>query len=360
MEPNQILSIYDNDLKNKSIEHLVVQEKATWGLARISHHQNVLNSKMRMPTGNYSSSSYGGKGVTSYIIDTGINIHHPDFEGRAVWGTTIPKFDRDVDGNGHGTHCAGTIGSKTYGIAKNAILKAVKVLRSNGSGSLSDVTKGIQWVINDYTEALKKDNTTKATANMSLGGGTSRVLDMIVNAAVRAGIHFAVAAGNENAPACGTSPGRAELPVTVGATDVKDRRAEFSNYGEWFLLPSLSCILCTVAKVGNSVDISAPGVNIKSTWLRKATMLLSGTSMATPHVTGVMTLWLSVPTWADLTPEAMKTKLQATASTGYMTDLRESPDYLLYSAPPLNATSSESILAKSESMWTSFMSRFEF
>lgn len=171
--------------------------------------------------------------MISYIVDTGINIHHPDFEGRAVWGTTIPKFDRDVDGNGHGTHCAGTIGSKTYGIAKNAILKAVKVLRSNGSGSLSDVTKGIQWVINDYTEALKKDNTTRATANMSLGGGTSRVLDMIVNAAVRAGIHFAVAAGNENAPACGTSPGRAELPVTVGATDVKDRRAEFSNYGEW-------------------------------------------------------------------------------------------------------------------------------
>ena len=96
-----------------------------------------------------------------------------------------------------------------------------------------DVAKGVQWVIADHTEALKANNKTRSTANMSLGGGPSRVLDMVVNAAVRAGIHFSVAAGNEEAPACGTSPARAELPVTVGATDVQDARAYFSNYGEW-------------------------------------------------------------------------------------------------------------------------------
>src|SRR5436190_3749219 len=89
----------------------------------------------------------------AYVVDTGVNIKHEEFEGRAVWGATIPTGDEDEDGNGHGTHVAGTIGSKTYGVAKKAKIVAVKVLRSNGSGTMSDVLKGVEWA----AEATEKE-----------------------------------------------------------------------------------------------------------------------------------------------------------------------------------------------------------
>lgn len=140
-----------------------------------------------------------------YIIDTGINVDHVEFGGRASWGKTIPQNDVDEDGNGHGTHCAGTIASAKYGVAKAAHVIAVKVLGSNGSGTMSDVVAGVEWA----TSAAKtKDDAAKAefaatgktshkgsVANMSLGGGKSRALDDAVNAAVDEGVHFAVAAG---------------------------------------------------------------------------------------------------------------------------------------------------------------------
>lgn len=147
----------------------------------------------------------GGEGVDVYVVDTGINVKHVDFEGRASWGKTIPQNDVDEDGNGHGTHCAGTIASKSYGVAKAANVIAVKVLGSNGSGSMSDVVGGVVFAA---TEAVKKakaaaveyaiTGTTKhkgSVANMSLGGGKSKALDDAVNRAVDAGLHFAVAAG---------------------------------------------------------------------------------------------------------------------------------------------------------------------
>lgn len=147
----------------------------------------------------------GGEGVDVYIIDTGINVNHVEFEGRASWGKTIPQNDVDEDGNGHGTHCAGTIASAKYGVAKAANVIAVKVLGSNGSGTMSDVVAGVEWAT---TTAKAKDDAAKdelaktgktshkgSVANMSLGGGKSRTLDEAVNAAVDEGIHFAVAAG---------------------------------------------------------------------------------------------------------------------------------------------------------------------
>jgi cerevisin len=162
--------------------------------------------------------------------------------GRAVWGKTIPFGDEDKDGNGHGTHCAGTVAGKTYGIAKKAKIVAVKVLRSNGSGTMSDVVKGIEYVAKAHKErqasaiAIAKKHKKKAkrvlsAANMSLGGGKSRALDMAVNAVVAAGVHFAVAAGNDDRDACGYSPAAANAAITVGATTVEDTRAWFSNWG---------------------------------------------------------------------------------------------------------------------------------
>lgn len=140
-----------------------------------------------------------------YVVDTGINVDHVEFEGRASWGKTIPLNDVDEDGNGHGTHCAGTIASRKYGVAKKANVIAVKVLGSNGSGSMSDVVGGVVWAA---TQAKNKSKAAAAgqvknhkgsVANMSLGGGKSRALDDAVNKAVDSGLHFAVAAGKHHA-----------------------------------------------------------------------------------------------------------------------------------------------------------------
>ena len=132
-----------------------------------------------------------------YVIDTGINTEHVEFEGRASWGKTMPLNDEDEDGNGHGTHCAGTIASAKYGVAKKANVIAVKVLGSNGSGTMSDVVGGVAWAASQAkNKADKADAKHKGSvANMSLGGGKSRALDDTVNKAVGTGLHFAVAAG---------------------------------------------------------------------------------------------------------------------------------------------------------------------
>jgi len=147
----------------------------------------------------------GGDGVDVYVIDTGINIHHVEFEGRAFWGKTIPQNDVDEDGNGHGTHCAGTIASRKYGVAKAANVIAVKVLGSNGSGTMSDVVGGVVWATTQAQakakaaeEEFAATGNTKhkgSVANMSLGGTKSQSLDDAVNKAVSLGLHFAVAAG---------------------------------------------------------------------------------------------------------------------------------------------------------------------
>lgn len=298
------------------------QNGAPWGLSRISHRERLNLGSFNK----YLFDDQGGEGVTSYVIDTGINVKHKDFDGRAVWGKTIPVNDEDLDGNGHGTHCAGTIASKHYGVAKQAEVVAVKVLRSNGSGSMSDVIKGVEYAAQSHQKAVKdnKKGFKGSTANMSLGGGKSPALDLAVNAAVKAGIHFAVAAGNENQDACSTSPAAAEGPITVGASTLSDDRAYFSNWG--------SC-----------VDIFAPGLNILSTYIgsEDATATLSGTSMASPHVAGLLTYLLSLQPGYDsafstsgsdsISPEQMKKKLIAYSTQDVLADLpSDTPNALIY------------------------------
>lgn len=306
-----------------------VQKGAPWGLARVSHRQPLsLNSFNQ-----YQYDTDGGEGVTSYIIDTGVNVKHDDFEGRAKWGKTIPQGDEDLDGNGHGTHCAGTIGSKSYGVAKNANLVAVKVLRSNGSGSMSDVVKGVEFAANAHQQAVKdnKKGFKGSTANMSLGGGKSPALDLAVNAAVTAGIHFAVAAGNENQDACNTSPAAAENAITVGASTISDARAYFSNYGK-------------------CVDIFAPGLNILSTYIGSdsATATLSGTSMASPHIAGLLSYYLSLQPGSSseyftstkgVTPKQLKKNLIAYGSKNILTDIpADTPNILAFNGAGHNIT----------------------
>lgn len=265
----------------------IVQRDAPWGLERLSH-------RMRPKTysGEFHYPDSSGAGVDVYVIDTGIYVDHEEFEGRARWGTTIPQGDVDKDGNGHGTHCAGTIGSKRYGIAKKCSLIAVKVLRSDGYGSNSDVIKGVEYVMNQHILEGKKRSERQTVVNMSLGGGKSLALERAVNAAVGSGIHFCVAAGNDNEDACNYSPAGAKEAITVGASTSRDEIAYFSN-------------------IGRCVDIFAPGHQITSTWIGSpsSTNTISGTSMASPHVAGAIAHFLSGK-MKGMSPQDVKLELR--------------------------------------------------
>lgn len=294
LDPQSLLSIRSSqDVEYVEKDHTVhiidTQESSTWGLDRVSHRELPEGGEYR-----YIYAPEAGEEVTAYVIDTGVNINHVDFGGRAQWGITIPKNDKDIDGNGHGTHCAGSIAGSMHGVAKKATIKAVKVLNTNGSGTMADVLKGVEWTMKDHqARSLSKSKKTKSVANMSLGGGKSIALDKAVDAAVASGIHFAVAAGNDSDDACDYSPAASQLAVTVGASNKIDEVAFFSNHG-------------------NCVDIFAPGQDIKSTWIGSSNTVektISGTSMASPHIAGVMALLISQPEYENFTPLELKEKM---------------------------------------------------
>src|SRR5688572_26676617 len=241
---------------------IATQTNATWGLDRIDQRDLPLNS-----TYNFNAT---GAGVRAYIIDTGIRATHVDFGGRVISGfTAINDGLGTSDGNGHGTHVAGTVGGSTWGVAKNVSLIAVRVLDSGGSGSNAGVIAGVDFVTSNHQAGQA------AVANMSLGGGISSALDTAVTNSVNDGVTYAIAAGNSNTNACNSSPARVASAITVGSTTTSDARSSFSNFG--------TC-----------VDIFAPGSSITSAWRTSdtATNTISGTSMASPHVAGVAALFL--------------------------------------------------------------------
>src|SRR3989449_1703798 len=226
-----------------------------WGLDRIDQGALPLSR-----TYTYTST---GAGVHAYIIDTGIWTLHPEFGGRAT-NVFDAYHARGEDGNGHGTHVAGTIGAATYGVAKGVSLHGVRVLSCVGIGLNSDVIAGVDWVSANHVNP--------AVANMSLGGGKSPALDQAVTNLSNSGVFLAVAAGNDNVDACTESPSGAPSVFTVAASEKTDAKASYSNWG--------TC-----------VEAYAPGSSIKSTCLAGTTMTLSGTSMATPHVVGGAALY---------------------------------------------------------------------
>ncbi len=264
------------------------QNNATWGLDRIDQASLPLNTQYV-----YNAT---GTGVTAYIIDTGILRTHVEFGSRVGVGySAINDRYKTSDCNGHGTHVSGTVGGTTYGVAKGVTLIPVRVLNCRGSGTISGVIAGINWVIENHAANVP------AVANMSLGGGASSSLDAAVANAVADGVTFVVAAGNSNADACAYSPARAPSAITVGATTSTDARASYSNYG--------SCL-----------DIFAPGSAITSAWYKSttATNTISGTSMAAPHVAGVAALLLETDTAA--TPATITSRLLAQATPGKVTN----------------------------------------
>jgi subtilisin family serine protease len=278
---NPNVLVVEDDLEIKTVG---IQSPAPWGLDRIDQSSLPL-------TQSFDDRNETGANTYAYVVDTGIDPSNYDFEGRVNGGFTAVLDGRGaLDCNGHGTHVAGTIASKNYGVAKKATLIPVRVLDCAGSGTYSSVISGLDWIAANHPVGAP------AVVNMSLGGPASSTLDGAIRNLIAKGITVVVAAGNSAADACNYSPARVMEAITVAATSILDVRASYSNFG--------SC-----------VDVFAPGSEITSTWLGfTATNTISGTSMATPHVAGAIARLIS--TNPALTPGQITNSLIASATPG--------------------------------------------
>jgi hypothetical protein len=277
------------------------QTDHSWGQARTTMDTLSL--------GTYYHEANWGIEVDVYVIDTGTRCSHEEFrDGNCVCGPSFSSGDDGCsDGNGHGTHCAGTVGGKRYGVAKNANIIGVKVLPDSGGGSYSAVIAGV-----NYAAEQSQVTGRKSLASMSLGGPVCNSLNEAVNAATEVGCLMVVASGNDNADACRSSPGSAEGALNVGATTDTDARASYSNWG--------SC-----------VDIFAPGSGIISAFSTSDTAYttMDGTSMATPHVAGVVAALYSI--YPDMSVNDVKGELHSLSLKNVVTNPGTgSPNELLH------------------------------
>ncbi|MFE9565756.1 S8 family peptidase [Streptomyces sp. NPDC006487] len=257
----------------------------SWGLDRIDQKE--------LPLDNTFTTQGNGAGVTAYVLDTGIDYAHEEFGGRATFGfDAIGDGRNGQDCNGHGTHVAGTIAGKTYGVARKANLVSVRVLNCEGTGDSSGIIAGLDWVAKNAKQP--------AVLNGSLGGDKSDVVNEAANAVMEAGVLPIIAAGNSSKDACQVSPASAGKVVTVAASNRYDEETSFSNFG--------TC-----------VSLYAPGEQIVSAKLGGGSITESGTSMAAPHVTGAAVLYKQANPAA--TPESIAEYLDSESTKDVLTNI---------------------------------------
>ncbi|KAL4742525.1 alkaline protease 1 [Aspergillus similis] len=299
------------------IDALTSQSGAPWGLGAISHKGESSTT--------YIYDTSAGEGTYAYVVDTGINVDHEEFGGRASLAYNAVG-GQHVDSVGHGTHVAGTIGGETYGVSKNANLLSVKVFRGESS-STSIILDGFNWAANDI---VSKGRTGKSAINMSLGeyyqlspqtttiltsddpgGGYSYAFNQAVEDAYDEGVLSVVAAGNDNTDASDSSPASAPNALTVAASTKSNSRASFSNYG-------------------SVVDIFAPGQDILSAWIGSttATNTISGTSMATPHIVGLSLYLMALEGLSSAS--AVVSRIKELATEGVLSNVQGSVNLLAY------------------------------
>ncbi|KAK3321815.1 alkaline serine protease Alp1 [Apodospora peruviana] len=267
VEPDMVWRLQDAPMNHEKVRAAAVpaamttQKGAPWGLGSISHKKANFTDYI------YDAAT-AGQGTYAYLVDTGISATHVEFEGRASLGYNAYPGSDSADNYGHGTHTAGTIGSRAYGVAKKATIIAIKVF-DTGSSSTSIVLDGFNWAVNNITASNRTSN---SVISMSLGGPLSDAFNNAVANASKAGVLSVVAAGNDGIDAKDVSPASAPDALTVGAIDIANGKPWWSNYG-------------TV------VDIFAPGVDVLSTYPGSSdtdAVSMDGTSMATPHVAGLV------------------------------------------------------------------------
>ncbi|MFD9793714.1 S8 family peptidase [Streptomyces sp. NPDC059070] len=278
-----------------------VQPDAPWGLARISQ---------RAPVGpgpwHYSYDSSAGQGVDVYVVDTGIDIEHPELRGRTVWLANLSGDGMDKDCNGRGTHLAGIVGGTTYGVAKKVTLLAVKVAGCDGTATTKALIEGIK-------RATASARSAGRPSVMLIGPTQQRddAVNQAVNDAAEAGVAVVAPVGDDSKDACNSSPASANRAVTVGATTKDDKFLPTSNNGP-------------------CMHLLGPGEDIASAWIggTGATRAQSGTAMAAAHAAGLTAYFIKLH--GRMAPSRLRHMLQSYSTKGKVTGVPSGPNYLLF------------------------------